>query len=94
MLRLFEAGIEFLNQNKDEDNWFLQIEAFDPHEPFYVPQKIFRFYMRKIRDDVIFEWPSYAPVCESEEDKKQAIIRYAALISMCDTYLGKVFRCI
>ena len=88
-VKTFEAGIEFLNQNKDEDNWFLQIEAFDPHEPFYVPQEYLDLY-EKIRDDVVFEWPSYAPVCEGEEDKKQAIIRYAALISMCDTYLGKV----
>lgn len=88
-VKTFMAGIEFLNQNKDEDNWFLQIEAFDPHEPFYVPQKYLDLY-EKIQDDVVFEWPSYAPVCESEEDKKQAIIRYAALISMCDYYLGKV----
>ncbi|MCI5773013.1 MAG: sulfatase [Erysipelotrichaceae bacterium] len=88
-VKTFEAGINFINDNKDEDNWLLQIEAFDPHEPFYVPQRFLDLY-DDIVDDVVFEWPSYAPVCEDAALKKQIIMRYAALISMCDHYLGKV----
>ena len=26
-----------LQANHQEDNWFLQIETFDPHEPFFAP---------------------------------------------------------
>lgn len=88
-VKTFQAGIEFIELNHTEDHWLLQIEAFDPHEPFYVPQKYLDLY-EPIADDVVFEWPSYAPVCESEAEKRQIIIRYAALISMCDEYLGKV----
>ena len=29
------AGIEFIDTNRAEDNWFVQIECFDPHEPFF-----------------------------------------------------------
>ena len=29
----FAAGLEFLEKNHQQDNWFLQIETFDPHEP-------------------------------------------------------------
>ena len=32
----FRAGVEFLERNHGADNWFLQVETFDPHEPFYV----------------------------------------------------------
>lgn len=88
-VQTFQAGLDFLKLNHQEDNWFLQIEAFDPHEPFHVPQKYLDLY-ESIQDDVVFEWPSYAPVCESEEEKRQIMIRYAALISMCDAYLGNV----
>ncbi|MFV0380036.1 MAG: sulfatase [Anaerorhabdus sp.] len=88
-VKTFNAGIEFIEKNHDEYSWLLQIEAFDPHEPFYVPQKYLDLY-EKIPDDIVFDWPSYAPVCESAEEKRQVIIRYAALISMCDHYLGKV----
>lgn len=84
-----QAGLEFIEKNHDEDNWFLQIESFDPHEPFYVPDRYLDLYDFQ-DDDVVFEWPAYAPVCESEALKKQIILRYAALISMCDNYLGKV----
>ena len=31
----FAAGLEFLETNRDQDNWYLQIETFDPHEPFF-----------------------------------------------------------
>ncbi len=35
LYRTVDAGMEFLNENKDADQWFLQIECFDPHEPFF-----------------------------------------------------------
>ena len=31
----FNGGVEFLDLNHAEDNWFLHVETFDPHEPFY-----------------------------------------------------------
>lgn len=89
-VKTIRAGIEFLSKYGSMDNWFLQIECFDPHEPFYVPQKYLEMY-DDIQVDPVFDWPSYTPVTtESEEDKKQVIVRYAALITMCDEYLGKI----
>ena len=35
----FKKGLEFIETNHEEDNWFLQIETFDPHEPYYTQQK-------------------------------------------------------
>ena len=29
------TGIEFIDINHEADQWFLQIECFDPHEPFF-----------------------------------------------------------
>lgn len=88
-VRTMQAGMAFLDLNYEEDHWFLQIECFDPHEPFHVPQRFLDLYEQADTED-IFDWPPYAPACESEEERRQVIVRYAALISMCDAYLGKV----
>ena len=85
----FDSGIEFLEKNKNKDNWFLQIETFDPHEPFDSPEAFQELYP----DDYTgahFDWPPYAPVSEAPEVVEHARKRYAALLSMCDRNLGKV----
>jgi arylsulfatase A-like enzyme len=33
--KTFSLGLEFIERNRDADRWFLQIETFDPHEPFF-----------------------------------------------------------
>ena len=33
-VQCFAHGFDFLDRNRGADNWLLQIETFDPHEPF------------------------------------------------------------
>ncbi len=84
-----EAGLNFIQQNHQEDNWFLQIECFDPHEPFDVPQKYLDMVGGEYKGKY-FDCPQYHFTNESEQEKEQIIKRYQALILMCDTYLGKI----
>jgi arylsulfatase A-like enzyme len=85
----FRKGLAFIDANHDQDNWFLQIETFDPHEPFFAPQRYRDLYPR---DDagLHFDWPSYRRVQETPEEIQHCRYEYAALLSMCDAYLGKV----
>lgn len=87
--RTFKKGIEFIQTNHMEDNWFLQIETFDPHEPFFTPQKYKDLYKHDY-DGPHFDWPDYIPVKESEDQINHCRMEYAASVSMCDYYLGKV----
>lgn len=87
--KTFAKGIEFLKTNHTEDNWFLQIETFDPHEPYFVPQKYIDLYEDDY-DGLSLDWPPYASITETPEEVKHIRIRNAALISMCDNYLGKI----
>jgi len=32
--RTVDSAIEWLKTNGKQDNWFLQVELFDPHEPY------------------------------------------------------------
>ena len=87
-VRCFERGKKFLTENKDRDNWFLQLEYFDPHEPFYVPERFKRMYTDHPTDT---DWPFYRPLQPEDRDKlKDYLVNYAALVTMCDEYLGKI----
>lgn len=85
----FAKGIEFIRCNAERDQWFLQLETFDPHEPFYSPQSYKQLYPHSYNGK-LFDWPTYGPVHESDEEIAHMRYEYAALLSMCDHYLGKV----
>lgn len=87
--RTFESGMEFIRTNYKEDNWFLQIETFDPHEPFFTQQQYKDLYPHEYGGPH-FDWPVYGPVTETSEQVEHCRYEYAALVSMCDHYLGKV----
>lgn len=86
----FKLGMEFIEKNIDADQWFVQIETFDPHEPYFTQEHYKELYPHE-HDGTHFDWPSYKEVSEEERNHIQHV-RYenAALISMCDHYLGKV----
>lgn len=87
--RCFSAAMDFLEHNVSEDNWYLHLEYFDPHEPFDCPDRYKRLYSDAPLPD--FDWPLYTPASEQDPEKlRQSVINYKACISMCDDYLGKV----
>ncbi|GAA0399822.1 sulfatase [Paenibacillus motobuensis] len=85
----FSRGMEFIRKNSQEDRWFLQLETFDPHEPFYAPQKYRDLYPHEYNGR-LFDWPPMGPVSETPEEIAHIRYEYAALLSMCDAHLGKV----
>lgn len=87
--RTVNAGIEFLETNVDADRWMLQIELFDPHEPFFVHERFKERYPDEY-DGPQFDWPDYSKVVEPDEQVEHARREYAALVSMCDYSLGRV----
>lgn len=87
--KTFAAGLEFMRRNHGQDRWFLQLETFDPHEPFFTQQKYKDLYPHQYKGKH-FDWPPYRQVEETEEEVQHLRYEYAALLSMCDAYLGKV----
>ncbi|MHA2180752.1 MAG: sulfatase [Promethearchaeota archaeon] len=85
----FKLALEFIGKNYMEDNWFLHIETFDPHEPYFTQQEYKDLYKHEY-DGPHFDWPNYGIVTETEEQVEHIRKEYAASISMCDTYLGKI----
>ena len=85
----FQSALEFLDLNTDADNWFLQLECFDPHEPFTTPER-FRNAFKSGYDGKILDWPLYEKVTNSSEEVAEIRSNYAALVAMCDDYFGKL----
>ena len=89
--RTFDLGLEFLEKNRDADNWMLQIECFDPHPPFFAAQR-FRDMYKHEYNGPHFDWPKYDSRQPDETDEMVEHMRreYAALVSQCDDSLGRV----
>ena len=87
--RTFEAGFQFLNQNRTSDNWLLHLECFDPHEPFSAPDRFKKEYPTGYNGPIL-DWPRYKRNEEDELLVKELRANYAALLSMCDEYFGRL----
>jgi arylsulfatase A-like enzyme len=85
----FSKGIKFIQENKDFDNWFLQIETFDPHEPFFT-QKYWQDLYPHDYAGPVFDWPPYGRVNQTNDEVKHINCMFASLITFCDYNLGRV----
>jgi arylsulfatase A-like enzyme len=88
-VKTFDAGLEFLEMNRAAENWFLQIETFDPHEPFDVPAKFREDYKTNYRGP-LFDFPTYGPVTETPDEVAELRANYAATLAHCDLQLGRL----
>ena len=88
-----DRAARWLEKNYDQDDFFLWIEPFDPHEPFDVPQ----CYLDAVEDTyegTLYMWPEYKQTERAgidEEALTHIRKRYLALLLMTDTWLGHVF---
>jgi arylsulfatase A-like enzyme len=87
--KCFAEAFEFLDINHEADNWFLQLECFDPHEPFTAPERFKAAYETGYNGKIL-DWPHYERATESAEEIAEIRGNYAALVAMCDEYFGKL----
>ena len=87
--KTFSLGLEFIERNVESDNWYLQIETFDPHEPFFTQEEFQDLYPHEY-DGPAFDWPPYREVREDDLTVEHIRYMYAALVTYCDQQLGRV----
>lgn len=86
----FTAALDFLDCNGREDDWFLQLECFDPHEPFVAPAS-FRDHFPTKYDGPIYTWPQYRNSSDdTAEEVAEVRANYGALVAFCDQQLGRL----
>lgn len=82
----FENAIEFINRNKEED-FFLQIEAFDPHQPFACPQEYEQMYSG-INNEEYYNCPIDGKSVDTTNQIAHARAMYKANLSFADNAIG------
>lgn len=85
----FNDGLDFVKRNAQYDNWFVQIETFDPHEPFDAPENYEAKYFDP-SDSFQQDWPPYSKVNQSPEEVEKMRKKYFALLEFCDKSMGRV----
>jgi arylsulfatase A-like enzyme len=87
--RTMAAACDWLEKNKDEDEFFLMVEAFDPHEPFDAMPEDLALYGDDY-DGPRYDWPHYGDSEAPDEAERHLRRRYAANLTMIDRALGKL----
>lgn len=87
---VFQAGLDFIRNNAAADNWMVQIETFDPHEPFFSTARHVAMFPDQQGGDPDFDWPPYSRVTEEAATESVARNRYLSLLAMCDENLGRI----
>jgi arylsulfatase A-like enzyme len=88
-VQVFSRALEFLDRNRASDDWFLQVETFDPHEPFHAPDRFKKLFETGWTGG-IRDWPRYGRVDELPEEAVELRANYHAVLSLCDHLLGQV----
>lgn len=86
--RTFRSACQWVADNKGCQDFFLMVEAFDPHEPFEAPREYLDLYGDTYQGPE-FNWPGYAPLTEPQEAVEHLKNSYLAALTMADKWLGK-----
>lgn len=89
--RCIDRAVRWLLQNGPSDNWFLQLELFDPHEPFRVLSRYLEEY-EDTWDGPLYDSPDYGVVKDDPRAVDHIRKSYAALLTMTDSWLGRIWQ--
>lgn len=87
--KTFASACKWLEDNKNAEDFFMTVEAFDPHEPFDCPREYLDMYEDDY-DGPRYDWPEYKVLEECKEAHKHIRNRYAGTLTMADKWLGKL----
>jgi arylsulfatase A-like enzyme len=89
--RVMSEASRWLHQNDDAEQFFLTIECFDPHEPWFVPE-----HYRRMYDDADEQEHVLSTYAETDSMPKgllnRARMNYSGLVTMCDRWFGHLYQ--
>jgi len=89
--RVMIAASDWLAQNRDAEKFFLCVESFDPHEPWFVPEHYRRMYDNEDgREQVISGYTNTRDLPEPLIRRTRA--NYSGLVTMCDRWFGHLYE--
>jgi arylsulfatase A-like enzyme len=87
--RSIHAACHWLEENQDQDQFFLYIDLFDPHEPWDAPQKYLDMYEQDYEgEEIIFPYYDFWRNFLTQEELNHIRALYMAEASMIDHWFG------
>ena len=94
--KVFQGACDWLDDNARKGPFFLQVECFDVHEPFDVPEPYASMYTDGDKDDFNI-WPPYQVYADLEKFMNETTpeeldflrAQYMGKVTMMDTWLGR-----
>ena len=91
--RTMNTAVDWLEKNHDQNEFFLYIDTFDPHEPWDAPERYNTRYVDPGFKGEKVTYPIYHPASMYSEDEIKFIrARYAAEANLVDTQAGRVIE--
>lgn len=89
--RVMIEAARWLEQNRDAEKFFLVIESFDPHEPWFVPEHYRRMYDDSDGPEQVISGYSNTDNL-SPQLLKRTRANYSGLVTMCDRWFGHLYE--
>lgn len=89
LTQCFDAALDFVEDHAATDDWFLQLECFDPHEPLFLGEDD-DIDMADGQESRIFDWLKYGRNDLPAKQLDELQSRYARLVERCDDELGRL----
>lgn len=98
--QVMSGAANWLDEHAAQGPFFLQVESFDVHEPFYVPEPYASLYGDGNEKNIYTLWPPYqdttqlARFMETTSPAELAFIRsqYLGKLTMVDNWFGKLLQ--
>ncbi len=88
--RVLIESARWLEQNRDAEKFFLVVESFDPHEPWFVPE-----HYRRLYDDSNGPEQVVSGYADTSTMRPELLNRtranYSGLVTMCDRWFGHLY---
>ena len=90
--RTFAAARTWAQENATTKDFFLFIDEFDPHEPFFAPQEYLDAFDDSGYDGPRLEWPNYGDWQGTEQELQHIRNRYRAKVKFLDDEVGAFIK--
>ena len=91
--RTFRSAIQFLEDNTDNEPFYLFVDSFTPHETWEAPLHYYDLYGTRAEREPIPLVVPYGPLAQNphiEERLPSLRANYAGLVTMVDTWFGRL----
>lgn len=98
--KVMTGAVDWLEENAQKAPFFLQVESFDVHEPFHVPEPYASMYGDGSERDKFTVWPPYQDTKQLAEFMANTTLeelefirsQYAGKLTMVDRWFGELLR--